>query len=101
MTGYFIGLAATRREAWLVAWVGLAIAAVLHGLNDWGRVNGHSAWIVIVAASAVLFLGYARGRCPERPTIHRSAAARLEAAPYHAGRPGAIVCRRGAAANAS
>jgi RsiW-degrading membrane proteinase PrsW (M82 family) len=60
VTGYFIGLAATRRHSWLVAWVGLAIAAVLHGLNDWGRVNGHPVWILIVIASGVIFLGYAR-----------------------------------------
>ena len=60
VTGYFIGLAATRRHSWLVAWVGLAIAAVLHGLNDWSRVNGHPVWILIVIISGVVFLGYAR-----------------------------------------
>jgi RsiW-degrading membrane proteinase PrsW (M82 family) len=60
VTGYFIGLAATRRHTWLVAWVGLAIAAILHGLNDWSRVNGHPVWILIVIVSGVVFLGYAR-----------------------------------------
>jgi RsiW-degrading membrane proteinase PrsW (M82 family) len=60
VTGYFIGLAATRRHSWWVAWVGLVIAAVLHGLNDWSRVNGHPAWILIVIVSGVVFLGYAR-----------------------------------------
>ncbi len=60
VTGYFIGLAASRRHSWVVAWVGLAIAAVLHGLNDWSRVNGRPAWIVIIVASGVVFLGYAR-----------------------------------------
>jgi RsiW-degrading membrane proteinase PrsW (M82 family) len=60
VTGYFIGLAATRRHTWLVAFVGLGIAAVLHGLNDWSRVNGHPAWILIVFVSGVIFLGYAR-----------------------------------------
>jgi RsiW-degrading membrane proteinase PrsW (M82 family) len=60
VTGYFIGLAATRRHTWLVAGVGLVIAAVLHGLNDWSRVNGHPAWILIVVASGVVFLSYAR-----------------------------------------
>jgi RsiW-degrading membrane proteinase PrsW (M82 family) len=60
VTGYYIGLAATRRHTWWVAWVGLAIAAVLHGLNDWSRVNGHPAWIVVVFVSGVVFLGYAR-----------------------------------------
>ncbi len=60
VTGYFIGLSATRRHSWLVACFGLAIAAILHGLNDWGRVNGHPAWILIVIISGVVFLGYAR-----------------------------------------
>ena len=60
VTGYFIGLAATRRHSWWVAVVGLVIAAVLHGLNDWSRVNGHPVWILVVIISAVVFLGYAR-----------------------------------------
>jgi RsiW-degrading membrane proteinase PrsW (M82 family) len=61
LTGYFIGLAATGRHKWYqVAWIGLVVAAILHGLNDWSRVNGHPAWIVVVLVSAVLFLGYAK-----------------------------------------
>ena len=61
LTGYFIGLAATGRHRWYtVGWIGLAIAAVLHGLNDWGRVNGHPVWILVVLVSGILFLGYAK-----------------------------------------
>ncbi len=61
LTGYFIGLAATGRHKWYtVAWIGVAVAAVLHGLNDWGRVNGHPAWILVVLVSGILFLGYAK-----------------------------------------
>ena len=61
LTGYFIGLAATGRYSWYkVAWIGLAAAAVLHGLNDWGRVNGHPLWILVVLVSGILFLGYAK-----------------------------------------
>jgi RsiW-degrading membrane proteinase PrsW (M82 family) len=61
LTGYFIGLAATGRHRWYtVAWIGLAAAAVLHGLNDWGRVNGHPVWILVVLISGILFLGYAK-----------------------------------------
>ena len=61
LTGYFIGLAATGRYKWYqVAWIGLIIAAVLHGLNDWSRVNGHPAWILVVLVSGILFLGYAK-----------------------------------------
>jgi hypothetical protein len=32
----------------------------LHGLNDWGRVNGHPVWILVVLVSGILFLGYAK-----------------------------------------
>ena len=61
LTGYFIGLAATSRYRWYqVGWIGLAMAAILHGLNDWSRVNGHWAWILVTIASGILFLGYAK-----------------------------------------
>ena len=61
LSGYFIGLAATGRYRWYqVAWIGLAIAAILHGLNDWSRVNGHPVWILVVLVSGILFLGYAK-----------------------------------------
>ncbi len=61
LTGYFIGLAATSRYRWYqVGWIGLAMAAILHGLNDWSQVNGHPVWILVVIVSGVLFLGYAR-----------------------------------------
>ncbi len=61
LTGYFIGLAVTTRHRWYqVAWIGLAMAAILHGLNDWSRVNDHPVWILVIVASGVLFLGYAR-----------------------------------------
>ena len=61
LTGYFIELAATGRHRWYtVAWIGLAAAAILHGLNDWGRVNGHPAWILVDLVSGILLLGYAK-----------------------------------------
>jgi RsiW-degrading membrane proteinase PrsW (M82 family) len=61
LSGYFIGLAATGRYRWYqVAWIGVAAAAVLHGLNDWSRVNGHPVWILVVVVSGILFLGYAK-----------------------------------------
>jgi RsiW-degrading membrane proteinase PrsW (M82 family) len=61
LTGYFIGLAVSTRYRWYqVGWIGLAMAAVLHGLNDWGEVNGHPVWILVIIASGVLFLGYAK-----------------------------------------
>src|SRR6202050_4207821 len=61
LTGYFIGLAATGRHKWYaVGWIGLVMAAILHGLNDWSRVNGHWLWVVVTLVSGVLFLGYAK-----------------------------------------
>ena len=61
LTGYFIGLALTGRYKWYqVCWIGFALAAVLHGLNDWDTINQHSAWILVVLASGLLFLGYAK-----------------------------------------
>jgi RsiW-degrading membrane proteinase PrsW (M82 family) len=61
LTGYFIGLAATGRHRWIsVSWIGLVMAAILHGLNDWSRVNGHPVWILVTIISGVLFLGYAK-----------------------------------------
>jgi len=61
LTGYFIGLAVTGRHRWYtVAWIGLVAAAILHGLNDWGLVNGHPLWIVVTVISGILFLGYAK-----------------------------------------
>jgi RsiW-degrading membrane proteinase PrsW (M82 family) len=61
LTGYFIGLAVSGRHQWYtVSWIGLAAAAVLHGLNDWSQVNGHLLWIVVTLVSGILFLGYAK-----------------------------------------
>jgi RsiW-degrading membrane proteinase PrsW (M82 family) len=61
LTGYFIGLAATGRHKWYtVGWIGLVIAAILHGLNDWSLVSGHVAWVLVVLVSGILFLGYAK-----------------------------------------
>ena len=105
LTGYFIGLAASGRHKWYaVGWIGLAVAAILHGLNDWTLVNGHFLWIVVTLVSGILFLGYAkvgsRGdqKSPEpwasadehplasRPPVSRPAASRPQAA--HAGSRG-------------
>ena len=61
LTGYFIGLAVTGRHKWYtVGWIGLAMAAILHGLNDWSQVNGHPVWILVTLVSGILFLGYAK-----------------------------------------
>ena len=61
ITGYFIGLAITGPvRKYSIGLVGIAIAAVLHGLNDWNPINAHPAWVLITLISVLLFLGYAR-----------------------------------------
>jgi hypothetical protein len=44
----------------MVSWIGLVIAAIMHGLNDWSRVNGHWLWIIVTIVSGILFLGHAK-----------------------------------------
>jgi RsiW-degrading membrane proteinase PrsW (M82 family) len=80
LTGYFIGLAVTGRYKWYeVGWIGFVVAAVLHGLNDWSRINGHAVWILVILVSGILFLGYAKvGSRGDRPAADaRGAAFRL------------------------
>jgi RsiW-degrading membrane proteinase PrsW (M82 family) len=85
ITGYFIGLAITspHREYW-IGLIGIGIAAVLHGLNDWNPINSHPAWVLITLISVLLFLGYARAGAwlPEQamapPAQPRPAATRDE-----------------------
>jgi len=51
----------TGKYRWYqVAWIGLVVAAILHGFNDWSQVNGHFAWILVTLVSGILFLGYAK-----------------------------------------
>ncbi len=61
ITGYFIGLAITGQDRkYSIGLIGIGIAAVLHGLNDWNPVNSHGAWVLVTLISVLLFLGYAR-----------------------------------------
>jgi RsiW-degrading membrane proteinase PrsW (M82 family) len=61
ITGYFIGLAVTGpTRKYAIGLIGIGIAAVLHGLNDWNPINSHPAWVVVTLISVLLFLGYAR-----------------------------------------
>ena len=61
ITGYFIGLAITGpHRKYSIGFIGIGIAAVLHGLNDWNPINSHPAWVLVTLVSVVLFLGYAR-----------------------------------------
>jgi RsiW-degrading membrane proteinase PrsW (M82 family) len=65
ITGYFIGLAVSGRyKWWQFCWVGLAIASVLHGLNDWDTLSGHYGWMAVIVVSALLFLTYAKADPP-------------------------------------
>jgi RsiW-degrading membrane proteinase PrsW (M82 family) len=61
VSGFFMGIAVNypRRRVPLIL-LGLAIPAVLHGLNDWSGAAFNSLWapITIQAISLFLFLGY-------------------------------------------
>ncbi len=64
VAGFFIGLGTNyRRQRFLLWGLGLAIPAVLHGLNDWSLSGVFGSdlwvWIAIQALSVFLFLGYA------------------------------------------
>ncbi len=84
VTGYFIGIAVQRmrklgrpapaeryvREAG-VGLIGLAIAAVLHGLNDRVAGSDQFLWVIVIAVSTLLFVAYASaGGVVERALIH-------------------------------
>jgi len=108
ITGYFIGLAIVGqdRKYWL-GLVGIGIAAVLHGLNDWNPINSHPAWVLVTLISVLLFLGYARAgawlpeqalaapdgvaHAPAHPQAHQQAHAQAHAqaqpAPWAAAPP--------------
>ena len=61
ITGYFIGLAITgHSRKYSIGFIGIGIAAILHGLNDWNPINSHPAWVLVTLISVLLFLGYAR-----------------------------------------
>jgi RsiW-degrading membrane proteinase PrsW (M82 family) len=101
ITGYFIGLAITgQNRKYSLGLVGIAIAAVLHGLNDWNPVNGHVAWVLVTLISVILFLGYARAGAwlPQQalassPDLAPSAPGppgSVPPAPWAAGSPGQV-----------
>jgi RsiW-degrading membrane proteinase PrsW (M82 family) len=76
ITGYFIGLAVTgHTRRYSVAPIGIGIAAVLHGLNDWNPINSHPAWVIVTLISVLLFLGYARAGALLPPAFAAAAAA--------------------------
>ena len=61
IAAFFIGMGVNyRRRRIPLILFGVTLASVLHGLNDWSRVNGHWLWIVVTIVSGILFLGYAK-----------------------------------------
>jgi RsiW-degrading membrane proteinase PrsW (M82 family) len=90
ITGYFIGLAITGPyRKYSIGLVGIGIAAILHGLNDWNPINSHLAWVLVTLISVLLFLGYARAGAwlPQQalaspPPLARSRPAPSQPAPH-------------------
>jgi RsiW-degrading membrane proteinase PrsW (M82 family) len=91
ITGYFIGLAITgQSRKYAVAPVGIGIAAILHGLNDWNPVNAHIAWVLVTLISVLLFLAYARAGAwlPQQATgVPEQASPYGYTAPWPVGHP--------------
>ena len=84
ITGYFIGLAITGPyRKYSIGLVGIGIAAILHGLNDWSPINSHLAWVLVTLISVLLFLGYARAGAwlPQQALASRPPLARSRPAP--------------------
>ncbi len=84
ITGYFIGLAITgQSRKYSIGFIGIGIAAVLHGLNDWNLVNSRPAWVLVTLISVLLFLGYARaGALLPQQALDPAAAPYGQAPPY-------------------
>src|SRR5262249_16909856 len=60
ITGYFIGLAITGpTRKYSLGLVGIGIASVLHGLNDWNPVNSHVSWVLVTLIRVLLSPGHA------------------------------------------
>jgi RsiW-degrading membrane proteinase PrsW (M82 family) len=91
ITGYFIGLAITgQSRKYTVAPIGIGIAAILHGLNDWNPVNAHAAWVLVTLISVLLFLAYARAGAwlPQQATgVPEQASPYGYTAPWPVGHP--------------
>lgn len=72
LSGYFLGLASRYRDAgpWLaLAGIGIALPAVLHGLNNWVAGENGPVWAAVQGLSAALLFGYARiGLIASHPT---------------------------------
>jgi protease PrsW len=61
VAAFFIGIAINYpRRRWQLILLGVSMAAVLHGLNDWSVSTFNSYWpgILIQAISLLLFIGY-------------------------------------------
>jgi RsiW-degrading membrane proteinase PrsW (M82 family) len=75
MSAFFIGMAVNypRRRVQLII-LGVAMAAVLHALNDWlvTNVNSLWPWILLQALSLVLFLGYSMSATSIERNVRRT-----------------------------
>jgi RsiW-degrading membrane proteinase PrsW (M82 family) len=75
MSAFFIGMAVNypRRRVQLIIF-GIAMAAVLHALNDWlvTNINSLWPWILLQAVSLVLFLGYSMSATSIERNVRRT-----------------------------
>jgi RsiW-degrading membrane proteinase PrsW (M82 family) len=83
ITGYFVGLSFQHRRYFWLAFVGLGVTSLLHGIND--DVAGHWFWIVEIVVSVLLFMAYvqAGGVIEQQLTEADEAHARATGHPVH------------------
>ena len=96
LTGYFIGLAVTGKYRWYqVAWIGVVVAAILHGFNDWSRINGQFDVDPGHAGQRNPVPRLREGRVPPGPAARRTRPAGVHAAPSGPAAPAApaAACR--------
>ncbi len=92
IAGYFVGLAVQYRtpgRALALAGIGLAISALLHGVND--RLGVNVLWVLVAVVSALLFLAYARIGLVAAPRPPQPAVVPQHWGPQHWGPPAAVA----------
>jgi RsiW-degrading membrane proteinase PrsW (M82 family) len=76
VSAFFIGIAINYpRRRWQLILLGISMAAVLHGLNDWSVSTFNSYWpgILIQAVSLLLFLAYTMSASSIERQVRRTA----------------------------
>jgi RsiW-degrading membrane proteinase PrsW (M82 family) len=88
ISGYFVGLAFQHRRYFWLAFVGLGLTSVLHGIND--DVAGHWFWIVEIVISVLLFMAYVQAGGVIEQQLSRADEAHERHGPGYGGYPAGV-----------